>query len=424
MKVLWLSHFVPFPPRGGARQRSFNLIRFLSQKHEVFLIALNHSGEPKDLLSEHVKQLRSCCADVQVWGLPHSWKGLSWWARLAVSPLRSYPYECLALSSQKLVHQWQTTVSNYTGALVHYDSIDLALFFTPPGAHRRTLNHHNCESAMTYRRAQKEPNLLKKAFLRQQAHKLESLERASCHQFDVNLVVSEADRRNLRSVNPDAHIHLVENGTDTDYFTPSKVTPEPMSLIFAGDLSWYPNVSAIQFFVHEVWPLLKREIPEARLYLAGRLPAPAVVRIAERVPGIVLAPDPEDIRPWLARAEVFVCPITDGGGTRLKILDAFAMGKPVVTTTIGCEGIHATPGDHLLVADTPQDFAAQTLLALRDESLRRRLGTRARTLAEQRYNWQIIGDQLLRAYNCALDRNTCTEGSEGTEFSTRQSDLI
>ncbi len=422
MKLIWFSHFVPYPPCGGARQRSFNLIRFLSKEHEVSLIALNLLGEAKDRLAEHVKQLKRYCAEVRIWGLPYSWKGLGWWARLAANPLRSYPHECLALHSQDLARQWQTILNDFGGPVVHYDSIDLGLFFTPSRAFRSSLNHHNCESAMAYRRARKEPHFLKRALLRRQAKRLESVERALCHQFDVNLAVSEEDKQSLRSVNPGAHIHVVENGTDTEYFAPSAAAPEPASLIFAGDLSWYPNVSAIQFFAYKIWPLLKRKIPEAHLYLAGRHPVPAVLRVAERDPGIVLVPDPVDIRPWMARAAVFVCPITDGGGTRLKVLDAFASGKTVVTTTLGCEGIRATPGEHLLIADTPHDFAAHTLLALQDESLRKQLGTRARALAEERYNWQTIGGQLLRAYDCALGRGTCPDASESVGSGARHPD--
>lgn len=407
MKLLWLSHFIPFPPRGGAFQRSFNLIRHTAAKYETHLFALNMQGETKERAEQYADELRKFCAEVEVWEPPYPWKGARWWGQLMFSPLYRLHYGARALWSPALGRRWETVLARHPGALVHFDSIDLALYFPPAVNFRRVLNHHNCESAMAERRAEKEPNPVKQVFLRQQAAKLQRLECEVCHHFDVNLTVSELDTQTLRARNAQAHCHVVENGTDTEYFHPSDEPPEPNTMVFAAGLRWYPNVSGIRFFARDVWPVLKQQCPGIRLYLVGRTPVESVVRFATSDSDVTLISDPEDVRPWVWKASLFVCPIVDGGGTRLKILDALAMGKAVVSTAIGCEGLDLRNDESILVADTPSEFVRQTLRALQDASLRARLGTCGRALVERRYSWVVVGEHLAAAYQCALQRGDC-----------------
>jgi glycosyltransferase involved in cell wall biosynthesis len=403
MKLVWLSHFIPFPPRGGSRQRSFNLIRHISAKYETHLVALNMQGETQERAAEYASELRKYCAEVEIWDPPYRWRGARWWAQLMLSPLYHHPYGSRALWSPELSRRWEGFLAKHPGALVHFDSIDLALYFPPVAGFRKVLNHHNCESAMAERRAAKEPNPLKRAYLRGQARKLRRLEQETCHQFDVNLTVSELDTQTLQARNPGAHCHVVENGTDTEYFHPSESAPEPNTLIFAGSLDWYPNVAGLQYFIREIWPIFKQKCPGIRLFLAGRNPTPAVVQLAQSDPAIELIADPEDIRPWIWRASVFICPIIDGGGTRLKILDALAMGKPVVSTTVGCEGLRVNHGEQVMVADALEDFASQVLRLLDDDVLRRRLAANGCALVERTYDWDVVGRHLDQAYDSALE---------------------
>ena len=412
MKLLWLSHFIPYPPRGGARQRSFNLIRHISRKYETHLLALNMQNESRARVAEFTSELKKHCAEVEIWDLPYAWRGARWWMQLALSPFYQHPYGCRALWSPELGRRWAAVLDKHPEALIHFDSIDLALYLPPAAQHRKVLNHHNCESAMAERRAQMEPNPLKKAYLWQQARKLRRLEETLCHQFDVNLTVSELDKQTLLARNPRAHCHVVENGTDTDYFRPSEAPPEANTIVFAGGLSWYPNVSGIQYFARDIWPLLKKQCPGIRWYLAGRSPAESVIRVAKSDPDIELIPDPEDIRPWIGKGAVFICPIIDGGGTRLKILDALAMGKAVVSTSIGIEGLDARPDVGVLVADKPQDFATEVARALANNELRQQLGRNGRALVERLYSWTVIGNHLDKAYIRALSRSCHRGGAD------------
>jgi polysaccharide biosynthesis protein PslH len=412
MRLLWFSHFVPFPPRGGNLQRSFNLIRRMSKSYEIILLALNFLGEPPEQLREYANELRKYCGSVEIWEIPHAWRGARWWAEQLWSPIFRAPFSCRALCSRQLLSRWEHKLASHTGALLHVDSIDLGLFTKATDGFQKVLNHHNCESALAYRRAQREPNPLKKAYLRLQARKLADLERSICANFDVNTVVSEQDLHLLRANHPHAHIHIVENGVDTEYFTPGSVQEERRSLIFSGSLDWQPNLSAIRFLTREVWPCIKAKYPDARLYLAGKNPPASLLRWAEQDSSIAVVANPDDMRPLLARAAVYVCPILEGGGTRLKILDAMAMARPVVSTTIGCEGLRATHGDNILIADSVSDFADKVVQLIENKGFRNQLAQAGRALVEREYSWERIAHQLEQAYRCALEPESCDQRAE------------
>ena len=406
VKLLWFSYFIPYPPRGGNFQRSFNLLRQCSKKYEINLVALNQQAYAVQELKDYKQELNKYCATVEFWELPYRWRGAMWWLRLLWSPLWRTPFACRAVWSPRLAERWRRILQEHPGALLHYDSPDLGLFLPAPGF-RKVLNHHNCESAMLERRAEAEPNFLKRAYLRMYAAKQTNLEREICGSFEVNVAVSELDAQMLQKKSPRAHFHLVENGTDTDYFHPMDTKEDPLSLIFAGSLDWHPNVSAVEFFVRDIWPLLKRQCPEAKLLLAGRNPAPSIRHAANADRNIVIGANPADIRPWMARGSVYICPILEGGGTRLKILDAMAMGKAIVSTSVGCEGLRARHGENILVADSPQDFVDAIMRLFSDEQLRRTLGNAGRALVEAHYSWQTVGARLEEAYRCALNPESC-----------------
>jgi polysaccharide biosynthesis protein PslH len=401
MKIIWFSHFVPFPPRGGNLQRSFNLIRQASQFHEVHLIALNLQGEPPDQLRRYETELKQYCQSIELCELPFPWRGRRWWAEAMSSPLFKAPFSCRALFSRPILARWKQLLNAHADALLHFDSIDLALYADSANGFRKVLNHHNCESAMTYRQAGNERNPLRKKYMQLQATKLADSERSLCAAFDVNTVVSDQDRKLLQVIQPNGHYHVVENGVDIHHFVPSIAKVESRSAIFTGWLGWGPNISAMNFVVGRVWPEVKERYPDARLYLAGKNPPEHVLRWSKEDSSITVVPNPEDMRPWLARAAVCICPILEGGGTRLKILDAMAMGKPMVSTTIGCEGLRVTHGENILVADTPREFSNRLVQLFENEDLRRQIGAAGRALVEREYCWERIGQQLEKAYQRA-----------------------
>jgi glycosyltransferase involved in cell wall biosynthesis len=255
------------------------------------------------------------------------------------------------------------------------------------------MNHHIVESLLLFRRAERARNPLKRVYIKIQSAKLRKYEGSQVEKFDLNLAASELDKMELLRISPDANVKVIPNGVDTDYFAVQNTSIKKYNLVFIGGMTWYPNRDGLQCFMKEIWPLIKREISEASLTLIGRKPLKEIIESSWgkdlEVPGFV-----EDVRPYLHCANVMVVPIRVGGGTRLKILDAFACGKAVVSTSIGCEGLEVTPDKNILVGDSPAEFAGQVIKVLRDEKLMTSLGIEARKLVEEKYRWESIGEYL------------------------------
>lgn len=404
MKLIWLGHFIPYPPIGGAHQRSYNLLKQASRRHDVVLVAFNRPAVSQSVLDSYRAALEPFCAEIHFWDLPYRWKGLRWWTGLARNALQELPYSCEIYRSHALLARWQAILDAHPDATIHVDTSDLAVF-AYAAQHRQgrrvVLNHHNCESAMSKRRASLERNPAKKLLLSAQARKQETLERTLCGRVAVNTMVSALDGQSLHSICPTAHVHVVENGTDTSYFVPNPDGIEPNSLVFAGSMNWYPNISGLRFFRERIWPRLKTAVPGLRLYLAGFSPGAEMKQWAAAEPALTLVANPPDIRPWIARGSVFVCPIVDGGGTRLKLLDAMSAGKAIVSTKIGAEGLNLEHGTHALIAASEDDFVESTIAVLRSPDLRQSLARNARAFVEQTFSWEIIGRSLETAYRCA-----------------------
>ena len=245
-----------------------------------------------------------------------------------------------------------------------------------------------------------EPRLLARRFLSREAGKLRRYESETSPRFDMNIVVSDKDGELLADRVPGVRTCVVPNGVDVDYFAPS-TTPQEQALIYTGGMNMFANRDAVMYFLTEIWPLVREKVPGARFYAVGQEPPRELVAFGERDPQVVVTGFVDDIRPYVQKAAVYVVPLRVGGGTRLKVLDSMASGKALVSTSIGCEGIEVRPGEHLEVADTPETFARTTLAVLGDAERRRVLGAAARGLVEQRYAWQVIGDQLMQAYEGA-----------------------
>jgi glycosyltransferase involved in cell wall biosynthesis len=197
------------------------------------------------------------------------------------------------------------------------------------------------------------------------------------------------------------HIEEIPNGVDMNYFTPNIMEVEPYSVIWVGGLNWYPNLAAMQFFVDEVWPLLKNKYDNIVLDIIGQDPPPEFLKLSEnddsfRVHGFV-----DDVRPFISKAAVYVCPISDGGGTKLKVLDALAMEKALVANPISCEGINVVDGKTVLYATRPEEFVASISRVFEDDELRKSMGKQGRQLVNEQYSYTSIGKRLSELYASA-----------------------
>ncbi|HEV2670255.1 MAG TPA: glycosyltransferase family 4 protein, partial [Gemmatimonadales bacterium] len=266
--------------------------------------------------------------------------------------------------------------------------------------------HHDIDSDLLRRRSRQLGPAERRYFLLQAARS-ERLARELCPQFAANVMMSDVDARKLQELAPGAATVVVPNGTDTDYFQPhgrTSIAPRGGGerVAFVGPtLSSYPNRDAVEFLLEEIWPRIRAVGGSTSLQLIGRH-APADHARYNAEPGVEVLGQVPDIRPALAAAGCCVVPIRIGGGTRLKILDAWAMGKAIVSTSIGCEGLDAVDGHNMLIRDTPAGFAEAVVQVLRDSELRRRLEQNGRRTAVERYSWDSAGERLRAAYEaCA-----------------------
>ncbi len=402
MKVVWIGHFTPYPPRGGAPQRSFNLLREAARHAEVHFVGLaqrGHQPRAQDV-AEAERALSDVCASARVidTGSRTSRAGkVAAFAKCVLSG-RSYSESLLIRADWR--RQIEQDLDRIRPEVVHVDSIMAADLLPPRWQGPAVLNHHNIESAMMDRRARTDESLRRVVWSRE-ARLLRRYERTTASRFRRHLVVSDVDAESLRAIVPEARISVIPNGVDADYFGARKEEPADPTLIFAGRMNWYPNSHAVAEFLGRCWPELRRRVSSIKLIVAGMNPPPELVRAAETDRSIRVTGFVEDIRPVITEALVYVCPILDGGGTRLKLLDAMSLGMPIVATPLAAEGLTVTDGGEMLIRELGGPFVDGVVQCLEDASLRRRLSDAARDLVIQRYDWPIIGSALIDAWRRA-----------------------
>ncbi len=414
MNILWMSHLIPYPPKSGVHLRSFNLLREVGLTNRVHLLAFIQEQWLKvfyrsraDGIAECRERLGEFCDSVTFLPIDRLERpgGRVLTALQGLLPGRSYTTGWLASA------QAERAVSEIAERecfdLVHFDTLSLAPFARHFPNTARTLGHHNIESHMLSRRAENLSNPVKRAYFSQEARRVEGYEKMVAPAFDVNITCSDLDSRRLRAITPQARTVEIPNGVDVDYFRARGAgAGEAARVVFVGSLNWYPNVDAVEFLLRDIWPALQKLSSSATLDVVGSAPPGRILRLAEGLQGVEIRGFVDDVRPYMERAAVYICPIRDGGGTKLKLLDAFAMGRCVVAHPIACEGLDVTPGVNVILAETPQEFVRETYRALGDVDLRRRIGRAARELVVEKYSFAAIGKEL-----CALFSQTAARRS-------------
>jgi glycosyltransferase involved in cell wall biosynthesis len=260
----------------------------------------------------------------------------------------------------------------------------------------KVLFTHNVEATIWRRHYRVATDFLWKAISWLEWRKMQAAERHYLRLADRVLTVSETDREAFAPFIEPEKLAVIPTGVDVDYFQPMPVDETTNSLVFTGSMDWLPNEDAILYFVEAILPLIKQQCPQVSLKVVGRSPSRKLQALADREKSIRLTGWVEDIRPFVARGSICVVPLRIGGGTRLKIFEAMAMGKAVVSTTVGAEGLPVQPGENILLADTPDDFASSVVTLLRDPAERKRLGAAARALVHENYGWPKVAEKFAR----------------------------
>lgn len=257
------------------------------------------------------------------------------------------------------------------------------------------LFQHNVEAMIWKRHYEIQTNLIKKAYLYNQWQKMRSFEQHMCRDFDCVIGVSAEDREQMKRDYGAQTVFDVPTGVDTDYFQPRGVQPSAHSMVFTGSMDWLPNEDAIKYFMGAIMPLIKKKVPDAVLTVVGRNPPPALVELSNEDPSLIITGRVEDVRPYIEESAVYIVPLRIGGGTRLKIFEAMAMERAVVSTTVGAEGLPVSNGKELLVADEPAAFANAVITLLTDSSYAVQLGQRAASIVRQNHGWRQVTESFV-----------------------------
>jgi glycosyltransferase involved in cell wall biosynthesis len=396
--VLAITSEVPWPLDTGGHQRTFHVLRSLSENFRLRLVAPAEPGQ-----SEAVAELARRGIDV----IPVPVAPRTLWSevpRVLKASALGEPYVFYRRHDRRAVRSAiHVAISQHAPDLFYLDHLDSFLYRPALPDVPAVIDLHNVYSTLAQRAAREGRSRGKALYLGREAELLVRVEHRIARGPDVLLAVSEEDRRHFSSLGG-RRVALVPNGVDCDALAdmPTGRESGPPLVLFVGSLSWGPNVSAARILAREIMPAVRRRCPEARARIVGRGPSPDVLALG-RLPGIEVLGSVPDVGPHLREASLLAVPLHAGGGTRLKILEAFAAGLPVVSTPIGCEGIDAVDGTHLHVAEL--DRFAEVLAGLLDDPERgTRLAGRARILARDHYDWGIIGARATSAVEAAMSR--------------------
>lgn len=405
MKVIWLGHNLAYPPKGGALQRNYNLLREIARKCEVHVLAFDQpvtrpaNVSPQDC----IQALSRFCASVDWVSLSSSSLRRTRYGPALTGLMTGEPYDLAWLRSAEMADKLRKMVERVSPDVVHVDALGLAQYLPAISSSGSVLNHHDVESCKIELRAKKERNLFLRSYFGLEARKLAAAERKWCPQFNVNAVVSEEEGAVLSRACPGLSVRVVPNGVDTEYFTP-RADPGTRTILFCGSMDMHPNQEAMEYFLRQIWPHVVAQAPDVNLQVVGRKPPEWLNEVARTDPRIQVTGFVDDVREYFQKAVVCICPILSGGGTRLKILDSLAMGVPVVSTSFAASGLALENGKHLLLGDSAAQFAERLLQLLRDKSLRTQLASAGAAHVDQLYSWTVVGRALLDTYELAYRR--------------------
>ena len=394
MKILQLAPRLPYPPDEGGKIGIFNITKYLALRgHHITLVfpVYHHTQLPTELT-------KYCTPLPIVLDTRTKIRGL------LRNILMDVPYTIAKYHSPKIINTLDELLKKEEFDLAHVDHLHMAyygLYLKQKFGLPTVLREHNVETIIMERFYKNQTNFLFKLYAYLQYCKLRRYESHICGQFDRCLMITKEDERRLHTMNSLAKTVVVSAGVDTEYFHPmEEIKEEPYSLVSVASLDWLPNVEGILWFYNKIWPVVKKKVPKAKLYLIGKNP-PSKIRALERE-GVIVTGFIEDVREYIAKAAVFLVPLRIGGGMRIKILNALAMGKAVISTSIGAEGIDVTDGRDIYLADTAEEFAQKIIELLNDEDKRRRIGKEGLKLVKEKYQWEHVAEQIEEEYKKIL----------------------
>ena len=412
LRVLVIDEEMPFPPDAGKRIRTWNLLRRLARRHSVTLLCYGQENDPAKAALESAN-IKVCLADP-----PPSGSGMALYAKLAANLFSYYPYSVVKHYSSAFQNAYATLLRQSDWDLIHCEWTPYARFVSPKTSVPVLIATHNVEAQIWERRAQHASNPLAKSFFALQARKMRRFEIDALRYADAVTAVSEPDADTIRKWGV-ASVHIVPNGVDIESYESVSEVEQKDDLLSISSLDWFPNADALEYFATQIMPLVRKQHPSAVLRIVGRRPPDSLRNKLTILDGIDFVGEVPDVRPYLKRASVVVVPLRIGGGSRLKILEALAAGKAVVSTSVGAEGLDLVPSQEICIADGPAEFARTVVALLTSSNDRRRIGLAGRARVEKEYGWEQISQHLESVWLRTAKKQTAYEVPSAHQESLR-----
>jgi polysaccharide biosynthesis protein PslH len=385
MRMLVLTARLFYPATTGGRIRSSQLFERLARVHDLTMVCFKTADEGPDRL----QAMRACCARLETVPLVDHRKGtLGFFVELARNILSPQAFTIAKYD----VPAMRRLIADLLRR-EHYDVLICDFLHPSPNVLSeqsvpKILFQHNVESMIRQRHYHSASNLFLRAYLYWDWVRLKRFEHKAVHAFDHCIMVSEQDSEALQRLFGAVNSSSIPTGVDVDYFQSREPEASGHHIVFTGSMDWFANEDAVHFFVRDVLPRIREQL-DVTFWVVGRTPTKAVRALADEQPFVRVTGTVDDVRPYMDRAAVYVVPLRIGGGTRIKIFEAMAMGKPVVSTTIGAEGLPVSHGQNVILADDPAQFASDVIRLLTSRAERRRIGDAARALVVEHYTWDV-----------------------------------
>ena len=384
LNVLFLSKRFLYPMDTGAKIRTGKMLEKLSSRFEITLVSSVES--PQD--DAYLDEVHHLCAAFY----PVSWTevkkySFKFYVQIFLRMFSRYPITVL--------NDWDRKIQAQLAGLLEQEKFDLLICdFVQSSLNVRRLHRyptllfqHNVEAVIARRHYEMAANPLMKLFWWLQYAKMHRYEQRACHRFGGVVAVSELDQTYMQQHYHTDRVWTIPTGIDTEYFAPLEMERDDPSLIFTGSMDWLPNEDAMLFFAEHILDQIQQDIPDIKISVVGRNPSRHLQHKLARFPAIRVVGWVDDVRPHISRHTVYIVPLRIGGGTRIKLYEAMAMGKAVVSTRIGAEGLPVEQGRHVLLADTAEDFARAVVQMVQDHEARHRLETSAREFVQSHCSW-------------------------------------
>ncbi|MEO0124072.1 MAG: TIGR03087 family PEP-CTERM/XrtA system glycosyltransferase [candidate division WOR-3 bacterium] len=386
MNILFLTSRFPFPPIGGDKLRFFYILKYLSRNHKVSILCFTD----KKLSSELTSAYKDYFYEINVVFLPK----IKSYINCIVGLFKGVPLQISYYKSKKMENLVQEKLTNGKFDIIFVHLIRMAEYVKKSNIYK-ILDMTDAQS-LNYTRAMQYTQGKWSIIHRFEKDLVLNYEKNIWRYFDKTFVVSPIDRDYLKSLDENINVEVLPNGVDVQKYSFCLNDHQNKKICFIGNMRTFPNTDAAVWFCKEIFPIIKKEIPQVKLYIVGTEPSRRVRALA-KIKDVYVTGEVPNVNEYVWNSEVSVAPIRVGAGIQNKILESMALGTPVVTTSIGLEGIEAEPNKHILVADKPDEFAKQVIRLINNSELRAKISTEARRLIEERYTWDRVLRYLLNS---------------------------